>query len=74
MKIFIAPTFFGSQRRTSFMLSFEAPIKKEKFARDFFSPNRNFFFNKSCVNVCGEVLGISIKEVIPPATAALLSE
>ena len=59
---------------TSSILSFEAPIKNEKFAKDFCSPNRNFFFNKSCVNVCGEVLGISIKEVIPPATAALLSE
>ncbi len=40
----------------------------------FVRPIEISFFNKSCVNVCGEVLGISIKEVIPPATAALLSE
>ena len=41
---------------------------------DVFDAIRYFSSNNSIVKVFGIVFGISIKEVIPPATAALDSE
>ena len=74
INIFIAPTFLGSVFKTSSRLLFETPIKNVKLASDFSSPISNFFSSNFCVSVCGLVFGISINDVMPPATAALLSE
>ena len=74
MNIFMAPTFFVSVFNTSFKLLLETPMKKVKLAKDFSSPISNFSSNSFCVKVCGLVFGISINDVTPPLTAALLSD
>ena len=58
---------------TSSKLSPLTPKKKPKLAKDCSAAIRYFSFKISMLNTFGDVLGISIKEVTPPASAALLS-
>ena len=59
--------------QTSSTLSPFTPNRKPKFANDFSAAIWYFSANTSRVNTFGNVFGMSIKEVTPPATAARLS-
>src|SRR5262245_56520908 len=71
IKTFTPHTWLKSVFRISARVSFAAHIKKELFANELRAQISYFSSSSFCVSVFGTVFGISIKEVTPPATAAL---
>ena len=61
---------FVMRRHMSSTLLFVAPIWKDSFATDFSFASSSFPFNASAEVVAGDVFGISMTLVTPPATAA----